>query len=133
MPKKSADAAADTMTAQDRTALDGAAQRILAAVRSIPRGKVASYGDVAARAGLRGRARLVAWALRQSGAGKPVPWHRVLRSDGRIAFPEGSDAFAEQERLLKREKVNVVKGRVAKAQFAWRDADLDTQIWRPDF
>jgi methylated-DNA-protein-cysteine methyltransferase-like protein len=106
--------------------------RILDAVRSIPRGRVANYGLVAARAGLRGRARLVGWALKQDAGGVPVPWHRVLRADGRIAFPEGSDAHATQLRLLRREKIKVVKGRVDKAQFAWRDDDLDASLWRPD-
>jgi methylated-DNA-protein-cysteine methyltransferase related protein len=109
-----------------------AASRILAVVRSIPRGKVSSYGQIAARAGLHGRARLVAWALKQAGDDQPVPWHRVLRSNGQIAFPAGSDAYAEQARLLKREKVLVSKGRVAQTQFAWRDDDLDASLWRMD-
>jgi methylated-DNA-protein-cysteine methyltransferase related protein len=121
---------------RDRIAAPGestaALALILDAVRSIPRGRVANYGLIAARAGLRGRARLVGWALKQVSDDSPVPWHRVLRSDGRIAFPEGSDAYAEQMRLLKREKVNVINGRVAKAQFAWREDDLDAQLWRPD-
>ena len=110
-----------------------ASLRILAVVRSIPFGSVASYGQVAARAGLRGRARLVAWALKQAAHNDPVPWHRVLRSDGRIAFPEGTQAHAKQLLLLKREKVTLAKGRVTEDQFAWRDDDLDAQLWRQDF
>ncbi len=106
--------------------------RILAVVRSIPYGCVANYGQVAARAGLRGRARLVAWALKQVTPDDPVPWHRVVRSDGRIAFPEGSSSYAEQLRLLKREQLKLMNGRVHKAQFAWREADLDAQLWRQD-
>lgn len=128
MPKKSAANSREAITAGG-----DAAARIIAVVRSIPRGRVSSYGEIAARAGLRGRARMVAWALRQADHDAPLPWHRVLRSDGRIAFPEGSDAYAEQVRLLKREKVIVVKGRVAKTQFAWRDESLDAELWRPDF
>lgn len=127
MPKMSA-ANDDCPSRANRDALE----RILATVRSIPRGRVANYGLIAARAGLHGRARLVGWALKQSVAGAPVPWHRVLRSDGRIAFPEGTEAYAEQLRLLKREKVQVSNGRVAKHLFAWREADLDASLWRPD-
>jgi methylated-DNA-protein-cysteine methyltransferase related protein len=127
MPKKSA-----TREVESVSATQDAALRILAVVRSIPRGKVSSYGQIAARAGLHGRARLVAWALKQVSDDDPVPWYRVLRSSGQIAFPAGSDAFAEQARLLKCEKVKVSNGRVARDQFAWRDDDLDASLWRMD-
>ena len=66
-----------------------AAERILAAIRAVPRGQVAGYGHIAQRAGLPGRARMVARVLSENGDAK-LPWHRILRSDGRIAFPEGS-------------------------------------------
>lgn len=104
-----------------------AIDRILAAVRAIPRGQVAGYGEVAHRAGLPGRARLAARVL--SGNTDPdVPWHRVLRSDGRIAFPEGSEAFREQSRRLRAEGVEVERGRV-RGQRAART--LDEQVWGP--
>ena len=64
----------------------GAHDRILAAIRAIPRGQVAGYGEVARRAGLPGRARMVARLLSHNDD-RRLPWHRVLRSDGRIAFP----------------------------------------------
>lgn len=111
--------------------LSPAAHEILDVVRSIPRGRVANYAQIAARAGLPGRARLVAWALRQAGEDVPVPWHRVLRADGRIAFPAGSDAYALQLRLLKREGVTAVAGRVGRTFFAWRVDDLDRALWQP--
>lgn len=99
--------------------------RILAAVRAIPRGQVAGYGEVARRAGLPGRARLAARAL--SGNEDPrLPWHRVLRSDGRIAFPEGSEGFREQARRLRAEGVKVENGRVRMPK---RTSDLDAEIW----
>lgn len=127
MPKKSVLPIVEAARASPAAAL-----RILAVVRSIPCGKVSSYGQIAKRAGLNGRARLVAWALKQASDANPVPWHRVLRSSGHIAFPAGSDAHAEQTRLLKREKVAVTKGRVAQTHFAWRDEDLDASLWRMD-
>src|SRR6188768_1133100 len=78
--------------------------RILAAVRAIPRGRVASYGQVATNAGLKGRARLVGYALR-TGDGRALPWHRVLRANGASAFPDGSAGRTEQCKRLEREGV----------------------------
>ena len=104
-----------------------AAQRILAAIRAVPRGQVAGYGHIARRAGLPGRARLVARIL--SGNGDPkLPWHRILRSDGRIAFPEGSAGWREQVQRLRAEGVVVERGRV---RMPAADASLDAMIWGP--
>src|SRR5689334_18689106 len=72
------------MTARERAAA------IRKAVRTIKRGTVASYGEVALRAGLPGRARLVGQVLRESGGVASLPWHRVTGAGGRIAFPAGS-------------------------------------------
>jgi alkylated DNA nucleotide flippase Atl1 len=66
---------------------------VLAAIRAVPRGQVAGYGEIARRAGLPGRARLVARLLADN-EDLTLPWHRVLRSDGRIAFPAGLRAIA---------------------------------------
>ena len=104
-----------------------AARRILAAVRAIPAGEVAGYGEVARRAGLPGRARLVAKLLGNSDD-PGLPWHRVLRSDGRIAFPEGSPEYLEQSARLRGEGVVVERGRVRGQRAA---PTLDDQIWGP--
>ena len=102
------------------------AERILAAVRAIPRGEVSSYGEVARRAGLPRRARLAARVL--SGNTDPgLPWHRVLRADGRIAFPEGSEGFREQAQRLRAEGVRVENGRVRQAM--QQGSDLDAELW----
>lgn len=103
-----------------------AADAILAAIRAVPRGHVAGYGVIARRAGLAGRARLVAKIL--SGNGDPtLPWHRILRSDGRIAFPPDSPGFAEQLQRLRAEGVDVRDGRVRMPR---DDDSLDAAIWR---
>ena len=88
-----------------------AAYRILDAIRAIPSGEVAGYGAVARRAGLPGRARLVARVLSEN-ADPALPWHRVLRSDGRIAFPADHTNFTEQQQRLRAEGVAVRNGRV---------------------
>ena len=102
-------------------------RRILAAIRAIPPGQVAGYGEVARRAGLPGRARLAARVL--AGNDDPaLPWHRVLRADGRIAFPEGSRGYREQCRRLRAEGVQVEGGRVRRAR---EPRDLDAEVWGP--
>lgn len=106
---------------------------VLAVVRSIPVGSVTSYGDVAARAGLKGRARWVGRVLAQVEDGAALPWYRVLRADGKIAFPVGSEAFEVQRRRLLREGVAVsAGGRVSMQQHGWSVApSLDALLWAP--
>ena len=104
-----------------------AADRILQAIRAIPRGQVAGYGEVARRAGLPGRARMVAKLL-SGNDDDTLPWHRVLRSDGRIAFPADSPYFTEQVQRLRAEGVIVKDGRVRGQAAA---ATLDEQLWAP--
>jgi methylated-DNA-protein-cysteine methyltransferase-like protein len=69
---------------------------ILKVVRQIPKGKVATYGDVAQAAGFPGAARQVVWALRASKP--PLPWHRVLGAKGRILLP-GEQGLEQRLRL----------------------------------
>lgn len=102
---------------------------ILRTIAAIPAGRVASYGEVAARAGLPRRARLVGRVLGETPAGA-VPWYRVLRSDGRIAFPPGSRGFREQVRRLAAEGVLVRNGRVDLAVHGW-ERNLDDLLWGP--
>ena len=99
-------------------------------VAAIPRGCVASYGEIAVRAGLPGRARLVGRVLGDAGAGARLPWHRVLRADGRFAFTAGSRGFREQRARLVEEGVVVTNGRVDLRRFGW-GRDLDAELWAP--
>ena len=99
-------------------------------IAQIPAGSVASYGAIAARAGLPGRARLVGNVLRQTPDDLELPWHRVMRSDGRIAFAAGSVEFIEQVQRLRAEGVVVRKGRVNLAEHGLQ-GDLDALLWGP--
>ncbi|WP_336366985.1 MGMT family protein [Marinobacter sp. C2H3] len=94
-------------------------QKIWQVVAAIPAGKVASYGQVAEMAGLGRQARFVGRALGKLPAGHSVPWYRVLRTNGQIAFPEGSEAFNRQSRLLAGEGVEVTNGRVSMKTYRW--------------
>ncbi len=89
-------------------------------VLAIPPGHVASYGQVADMAGLGRQARFVGKALGKLPAGHSVPWFRVIRNTGQIAFPEGSEAFERQRSLLEEEGVEVVNGRISMSRFRWR-------------
>src|SRR5438105_2864494 len=89
---------------QGSTVHDERARRVQAVVAAIPPGEVLSYGDVAARAGLRS-ARLVGRILAESHG---LPWHRVLRADG-TPTPH---LAARQMALLGAEGVRFVNGRI---------------------
>jgi methylated-DNA-protein-cysteine methyltransferase-like protein len=111
-----------------RVTMDDRYKRIYAAIAAIPPGRVASYGQIAARAGLPGRARLVGAALRDTPDGLELPWFRVLHANGTIALPRGSRGFREQSRRLRAEGVDVRDGRVPMQAFGL-DADLDRALW----
>ena len=91
------------------------AHRMLDVVAQIPAGRVATYGDVAARAGS-ASPRLAGFVLSQL-ADEETPWHRVLRANGTPA----ARLAAEQIRRLRAENVEVVDGRVDLKRFRWRN------------
>ncbi|MEO7198970.1 MAG: MGMT family protein [Dokdonella sp.] len=103
---------------------------IKAVIHSIPRGRVTNYGDVANRAGLPRRGRLVGRILRDAPATEHLPWHRVIRAGGRLAFATGSEAYHAQVRRLREEGVAVVRGRIDLLQFGWQQ-DADAVLWGP--
>ena len=103
---------------------------ILKAVRAIKRGTFASYGEVARRAGLPGRARLVGTVLRDCADSVRLPWHRVTGAGGRIAFPAGSCAAREQLRRLQREGVKARGNRVVQKLSAASSRTLDALLWK---
>jgi methylated-DNA-protein-cysteine methyltransferase related protein len=108
----------------------GRAAAILEAVRAIERGTFASYGEVARRAGLPGRARLVGAVLRDAGDAQRLPWHRVTGAGGRIAFPSGSRHAREQLRRLAREGVAARGNRVVQKKSASSARTLDALLWK---
>ena len=95
-----------------------ALQVIWHVIASIPRGQVSTYGAVARAAGLPGRARMTAYALRIAPEELALPWHRVLGSGGRIVFPPRSKHFHEQARRLRAEGISVTRGKVPAAAIA---------------
>lgn len=102
---------------------------IHAVVRQIPRGRVATYGGVAGRAGLVRGARRVGLALRRLPDSSRIPWHRVVGAGGRISLPRGSAAAQRQRRLLEREGIVFRNGRIDLTRFGWHRS-LDEAVWR---
>ena len=92
-------------------------EKIQRIISRVPRGRVATYGQVAELAGYPGAARQVVWALR-SGSG--LPWHRIIGSGGKISLT-GESGF-EQRMRLQSEGV-VFKG---------LRVDMQTCAWRPE-
>lgn len=102
-----------------------ACEQMLQVLKLVPVGRVVSYGQLADLAGLPGRARLAGRCLRQ--CEETVPWHRVVRSDGRLAFSAGSEQFTEQRIRLTDEGINVINGRVKMREVVWKP-DLYTLL-----
>jgi methylated-DNA-protein-cysteine methyltransferase-like protein len=127
-PKAPTVSVAPAKRATNRKPPASAEARIRAAIRAVPVGTVAGYGVIARRAGLPGRARLVAKIL-SNNDDPTLPWHRVLRSDGRIAFPADSEGHAEQTQRLRAEGVTVEAGRVRGMPRV--GGDLDELLWAP--
>lgn len=80
---------------------------VIRAIRALKPGEVASYGEIAEEAGFPRAARAVGGVLSRSDG---LPWWRVVRADGRLVAPKER----EQARLLSKEGVSVVGGRVAR-------------------
>lgn len=79
--------------------------RIYEVIRRIPRGRVATYGQIAELAGIPGQPRRIGYALSALPADSGIPWHRVINAQGRISFPAGSGPEKLQRRLLKQDGI----------------------------
>jgi methylated-DNA-protein-cysteine methyltransferase related protein len=91
-------------------------------VRKLPRGRVASYGQIAELAGLDGHARQVGYALHALPANSSVPWHRVVNAKGEISPRSAGDSHELQRMLLEAEGVEFdERGRVERRYFVESD------------
>lgn len=95
-------------------------ERIYDAVLTIPRGKVATYGQVAAIAGNGGAARVVGNALHVNPAPGVIPCHRVVNVQGRLAPGFAFGGEDEQRHLLEAEGVEVIDHRVDLKKYQMR-------------
>jgi methylated-DNA-protein-cysteine methyltransferase-like protein len=105
--------------ADRRTRAASPYQRIYRVVRGIPRGRVATYGQIAALAKASGP-RQVGYALHALPAGSKVPWHRVVNSQGRISLRSALGGENYQRALLERERVAFgPRGNIDLDRFQW--------------
>jgi methylated-DNA-protein-cysteine methyltransferase-like protein len=99
----------------------GTYQRIYSVVRRIPRGRVATYGQIAELAGVPGHARQVGYALHALPEGSAIPWHRVLNARGALSLRRDSGGEISQRLRLEQEGVRFdAGGRVALKRVRWR-------------
>ena len=89
-------------------------------IRSVPRGKVATYGQIAALSGRPRHARHVGRLLREVGDESRLPWHRIINGQGAIALGAGRDGHEQRRRLEAEGVVFKANGRVDLKQYGWR-------------
>lgn len=94
-------------------------QRIYDVVRQIPRGKVATYGQVARLAGNPHWARVVGFALHVNNDPEHVPCYRVVTKDGAVSKAFAFGGENEQVRLLKEDGVEFQDGHVVMEKYQW--------------
>jgi len=93
-------------------------EKIYTVIRKIPRGKVATYGQIARLAGMGSHARLVGYSLHALTPEKRVPWHRVVGAGGKISL--GGEGYKTQRKILESEGVEFnEKGNIPLARFGW--------------
>jgi methylated-DNA-protein-cysteine methyltransferase-like protein len=96
-------------------------ERIYEVVGRIPRGKVATYGQIAELAGIPGQPRRIGYALSALPKDTDIPWQRVINAHGKISFRTHSGPEKLQRRLLKSEGIVFKAGeRIDLARFQWR-------------
>ncbi len=100
-------------------------ERVYRLARQIPKGKVATYGQIAAMISTPRAARVVGFAMRALPQGSDVPWQRVINSQGRISIVNWRLTPADQARSLRTEGIEVIE------QYGDYWIDLDRYLWAP--
>jgi methylated-DNA-protein-cysteine methyltransferase-like protein len=95
---------------------------IIRMIKAIPKGKVATYGQIASLSGHYLSVRRVVWVLHSLSDKERLPWHRVVNRKGKISLKPGA-GYQRQKELLIREGI----------LFSEKDCiDLDRFLWEPD-
>ncbi len=100
-------------------------RRIYKLVKQIPRGQVATYGQLAKMVGNCGP-RQVGYAMSHTPADHGIPWHRVINCQGRVSVRKQGREDPRQIKLLKKEGVVFSKsGKIDFAEYAWFGPDWE--------
>ena len=94
--------------------------RVKRIIKSVPRGKVATYGQVAALAGNIRAARQVAWILHSSSDKHNLPWHRIINSRGGISLKPLHGFEIQKELLINEGVVFSENGTIDLSRYLWR-------------
>lgn len=104
-----------------KTTVTDFSKKVIQLIKSIPEGKVATYGQIAELAGKPQGSRGVAWLLNSSSKVHKLPWQRVINSKGKISFPVGSSYYKKQKSLLKSEGVKFLENdSIDMTVFQWK-------------
>ncbi|QDK47031.1 DNA methyltransferase [Bdellovibrio sp. ZAP7] len=109
-------------------------KKVIETILKIPKGKVATYKQIAELAGKPQGARGVSWILHSCSTTYKLPWHRVLNSQGRISFEVESRNYREQKKKLEKEGVEFsADGKLDLLKFQWskRPAKSKSQASKP--
>ena len=98
--------------------------KVYAVVEAVPRGQVATYGDIAGRLGARQVARQVGFALAALGDAD-VPWHRIINAKGEVSGAESPRGQLQRALLEDEGVVFSAAGRIDLKRFRWRPTDSD--------
>ena len=97
-------------------------EQVYEVARQIPKGRVTSYGAIAAFLGTRMSARMVGWAMNGAHLIKDIPAHRVVNRNGMLSGKMHFSTPTRMEELLKKEKVKVVDDVIV---------DFEKKFWDP--
>ncbi len=92
-------------------------------IAAIPPGKVATFGDIARRCGYPGHARFVGTTLKHLPENSTLPWHRVIKANGQLAFPFGTATFIRQKTLLEADGITFQQQSICLKTFRWHETD----------
>lgn len=90
---------------------------IIQQLSAIPKGNVVTYGDLAKMAGYPNHARYVGSVLKKLPTDTELPWHRVINGQGKISFPENSEAFNEQKKRLEEDGIVILGNKINLKQY----------------
>jgi len=96
-------------------------KQVIAVIKKVPKGKVATYKQVAALSGKPHAVRAIAWILHSSSKAHKLPWQRILNAQGKISFPPTTLNYKKQKSLLQKEGVQFLEnGRIDLAKYQWK-------------
>ena len=99
-------------------------ERVYRLVKTIPRGRVTTYGDLAKKLRLPGGARVVGYAMASCPSGSGIPWHRVVGAGGKLLISEPHASL--QRRLLTTEGVAIEGRGIDLKRYAWAPGSKKT-------